>query len=236
MPQRYRLRVFASLTACLIASCSAPSTDATGDRVLFEWPVAAKLQDAMFECSDPKAFRANADGTFELFGKSRYKPKVRSPRCIALLRDVEFSDFVLEAELLQTGKDYGHRDLCLFFGVQSATQFYYVHLATKADDHAHNVFRVDNAPRTKIASQTTAGIDWGRDVWHKVKIEREVSSGAVRVYFDDMETPIMVAEDKTFGIGRIGFGSFDDQGKLRNLRIRGSELVSAESTIYVSRD
>ena len=31
----------------------------------------------------------------------------------------EDPDFVLEADLLQTGRQYGHRDLCLFFGFVS---------------------------------------------------------------------------------------------------------------------
>ena len=35
-----------------------------------------------------------------------------------------------------------------------------------ADDHAHNVFIVNGAPRTKIAKRTTSGVDWGKVVFH----------------------------------------------------------------------
>ena len=44
-------------------------------------------------------------------------------------------------------------------------------------------------------------------------------SGEIRVYFDDMKTPAMTATDKTFGAGRVGFGSFDDTGNFDDIRI-----------------
>ena len=94
-----------------------------------------------------------------------------------------------------------------------------MHLASAADDHAHNVFLVNSAPRTKIARETTDGVSWGKDEWHRVRIERTLADGRIAVYFDDMETPIMVAVDKTLGVGRLGFGSFDDTGMIDDVRI-----------------
>lgn len=175
-----------------------------------------------FEFSDPAAWRlseGDGRGVLELFGQSAYRPRVRSPFNIALIRDLEVGDFVLEAELLQTGKDYGHRDMCLFFGAKDPANFYYVHLATAADSHAHNIFLVNDAPRVAIAQRTTKGIDWGRGQWHKVRIERTLKDGKIRVFFDDLTKPIMMAEDRHFDYGRIGFGSFDDTGKVRSIRV-----------------
>ena len=34
-----------------------------------------------------------------------------------------------------------------------------------------------------------------------------------------MENPIQVAEDKTFGAGYIGVGSFDNRGRIDNIRL-----------------
>jgi hypothetical protein len=177
---------------------------------------------ADFAATDPAAWitvAADSGGYLELTRQSRYQPPVRSPVNIALLANRQFGDFVLECDLVQTGKEYGHRDMCLFFGVQNPTNFYYVHMATAADDHAHNVFIVRNAPRTKIANQTTTGVNWGLNIWHHVRLERLTETGSVKVYFDDLTTPIMVAEDKTFSEGYIGFGSFDDTGRIANIRI-----------------
>jgi hypothetical protein len=181
---------------------------------------AAALQD--FRFTDPAAWRfAKTNGTaaLELVKQSQYAPIVRSPVNIALIADKVFGDFVLDVELIQTGKEYGHRDMCLFFGFQSPTNFYYTHIATAADDHAHNIFIVNNAPRTKIAKETTKGVNWGLGVWHTVRLERNLAAGTIKVYFDDLTKPIMIAEDKSFGAGHIGFGSFDDTGMVDHIRI-----------------
>jgi hypothetical protein len=187
-----------------------------------------------FLMTDPKAWAISKEENghaLELVTQSKYNPAFRSPFNIALIKGKSFGDFVLEADLKQTGKEYGHRDMCLFFGFQDASHFYYVHMASKADDHAHNIFIVNDAPRLKIARTTTGGIHWGADLWHKVRLERKVSDGTVKVYFDDMTLPIMTAEDKTFGAGFIGFGSFDDTGKIDNIRIWGPELAPEHAPV-----
>ena len=71
----------------------------------------------------------------------------------------------------------------------------------------------------RSAKQTTKGANWGLGVWHKVRLERKLSDGSIKVYFDDMTKPIMIAEDKSFGSGHIGFGSFDDTGMVDNIRV-----------------
>ncbi len=175
-----------------------------------------------FVFSDASAWKVSGEGrerALELHQQSAYQPEVRSPVNIALLADRQFGDFILEVDLLQTGKEYGHRDMCLYFGLQNPKQFYYVHLATAADPNAHNVFIVNQAPRKNFAAKTTPGVNWGLDVWHRVRLERKVKEGTIRVFFDDLETPIMEAKDTTFGAGSIGFGSFDDTGKVKNIRI-----------------
>jgi 3-keto-disaccharide hydrolase len=175
-----------------------------------------------FQFSDPDGWRfESSSGELVLHTMCRYKPAVRSPRCIALIDGREFGDFVLEVEAMQTGKDVPHRDLCFFFGVRNASNYYYVHIAKAADRNAHNIFRVADKPRTNIAEATTAGVDWGAGEWHRVKIERDLDSGSIRVYFDDMESPIMRATDTTHGWGMIGVGSFDDSGRFRNITVRG---------------
>ena len=198
-----------------------------------------------FAMTDRKAWqisRTNNNAALELIKQSAYKLPVvktadgkdltvRSPFNIALIADQVFGDFILEADLMQTGREYGHRDMCLFFGVQSPTEFYYAHIATAADPNAHNIFVVNNKPRTNIAKQTTKGVNWGLGVWHKVRLERKLSDGTIKVYFDDFSTPIMVAEDKTFGAGYIGFGSFDDTGMVDNVKVWGRRLKDPKKPV-----
>lgn len=174
--------------------------------------------------TDPKAWKvvaADKGHVFSQFVKnSKYKPPFRSPYNIALIKDLQATDFVLEAKVRSTIKDYGHRDACLFFGWQDPAHFYYVHLGKKADDHANQIFIVNEAPRTKISKTSTAGTPW-TDGWHRVKIVRTTKDGAIAVYFDDMTKPVMAAQDRTFLWGRIGVGSFDDTTEWDDVIIRG---------------
>jgi len=198
-------------------------------KVLYEqkFDSAQALKD--FVMTDAKAWRFSPSNSLELTKQSEYKPIVRSPVNIALIADKMFEDFVLEADFMQTGREYGHRDMCLFFGFQTPTNFYYTHIATAADPNAHNIFIVNGKPRTNIAKKTTKGVNWGLGVWHKVRLERKVADGSIRVFFDDMSEPIMIAEDKTFGSGYIGFGSFDDTGMVDNIVIRGAKVTTKKT-------
>lgn len=179
-------------------------------------------KDPRWEMTDPKAWSLlkdeNGNSMLCLNGPSNYEPPVRSPKSIAILKDLDWEDFILEVDAKQTGKEYGHRDLCFFIGYQDPTHYYYIHIASKADEHAHSVFLVNGAPRVSIAKERTKGVDWGND-FHKVRIIRKCEDGKIEVYFDDMSKPIMIAEDKTFLKGKIGLGSFDDTGCFDNLKI-----------------
>jgi hypothetical protein len=176
-----------------------------------------------FEMSDSEAWKivkTDDSQALELFGASKYEARVRSPFNIAMVKDLMLGDFVMEVDLAQTGREYGHRDLCLFFAMKDPTNFYYVHMASVADDHANNIFLVNDEPRIKIASKTSTGTDWGETgSWHRVRLERMMSDGLILVYFDDMENPIMEANDTHFDFGHVGFGSFDDTGMFDNIKI-----------------
>jgi hypothetical protein len=117
-------------------------------------------------------------------------------------------------------KDYGHRDLCLFFGFQDPAHLYYVHLGKKADAHANSIFLVNGKDRVSIATKRTEGTNWD-DNWHTVRIVRKVESGTILVYFDDLTKPVMETVDKTFTWGRVGIGSFDDTGNFDEVRVWG---------------
>src|SRR5206468_12074763 len=185
--------------------------------------------------SDPKAWRHAKDGdngALELFGKSDYNPKDRSPWNIALIADRVFTDFVMDVELQSTVKPYPHQDMCLFYGFKATNKFYYTHIAVAADPHAHNIFIVNDAPRTAIAKETTQGVTWGENQWHKVRIERNTGAGTIKVYFDDFSKPIMVAEDKTFASGCIGFGSFDDKGKIDNVKVWAPTMTRKKTGFF----
>lgn len=198
------------------------------------------IRDFVF--SDAKAWKlstTNGETSLECLGKSKYTPKDRSPFNIALIADKVFGDFVLECELQSTVKPYPHQDMCLFFGFAATNKFYYTHIAVrpdpvKADSHAHDIFIVNDTPRKCFAKEVSNGVTWGANVWHKIRVERKLADGSIRVYFDDLTKPIMTGEDKTFSAGQIGFGTFDDAGKVRNIRVWGPSS-EAKATEFFQR-
>lgn len=175
--------------------------------------------------TDPKAWKVDQrDGNhfYSQFKASDYKPKHRSPFNYSLLKEVVVGDFVLDVKVQSTRAEYGHRDACFFFGHQDPDHFYYVHIATRADDHANQIFIVDGKPRTKISKTSTKGTKWSEG-WHQVRIVRKLQPGTIEVYFDDMKQPIMTAVDKTFTHGRIGVGTFDDTANFDDIVLRGEK-------------
>ena len=170
---------------------------------------------------------------FSQFRKeSNYIPKFRSPFHQAILRDRIVGDFQLDVRVLSTHVDYNHRDACVFFGYQSPTEFYYLHLGKVTDQHANQIFIVNNADRTKISLTTTEGTPWD-DQWHRVRIVRKIDSGEIQVFFDDLEKPAMTAVDQTFVSGRTGLGSFDDTADWDDFKLRGV-VVQAAKTVHGS--
>ena len=174
--------------------------------------------------TDAKAWKiekADDGHYFRQFQNSNYKPPHRSPLNRAYVKELQVTDFVLEAKAQSTGKDGAHRDMCLFFGYQDPAHFYYVHLAKQADDHANQIFIVNGADRKKISTTTTKGTAWD-ERWHRLKIVRTTADGSIAVYFDDMKTPVMTAQDKTFTWGQVGIGSFDDSGNWDDVKVFGT--------------
>jgi hypothetical protein len=184
----------------------------------------AKGAESSFEVVDLK----NADGeptkALRALGTSKFQPVHRSPPNFALLKDLDMGDFELTAKVQSTNVGAGaHRDMCVFWGYQDPTHFYYVHFGAKADPHACQIFIVDDAPRLAITQKEAKGTPWTKG-WHTVKVVRRVADGTIEVYFDDMDKPFMTAHDKTFEWGRVGLGTFDDNGNWDDFELRGVEV------------
>ena len=59
-----------------------------------------------------------------------------------------------------------------------------------------------------------------------------MADGTIKVYFDDMSKPIMVAEDTNFKSGYVGFGSFDDTGMVDDIKIWGPSVETKKTEFY----
>jgi hypothetical protein len=141
----------------------------------------------------------------------------------------EFGSVRFDAEVrIDTPVEITNRDVIVVFGYRSPTEFYYAHLSTDNTIYPHNgIFVVDNADRLRIDDQwnefasvgAPPAIDDAR--WHDVRVVHCAGSGEIAVYVDHSRTPLMTAVDPTFESGRVGFGSFDNTGRIRDLTVRG---------------
>lgn len=118
------------------------------------------------------------------------------------------------------------RDVVLIWNYQSPTRFYYAHLSQDNGIYAHNgIFVVDDADRRRIDDQwngTTGAAPAIDDTdWHDVRLTYDAPSGAVQVRMDGASEPLMTATDTTFSGGRVGFGSFDNYGRIRDVKVSG---------------
>jgi len=178
--------------------------------------------------TDAKAWkiaREGGNGFLSLYRKSDFEPRVKSLQNFVLLPDVALVSFVLDLKMRSTSPASKCRSLCVVFGYQTPTQYYYAHIANITDVTSHAILVVDGQDRRSIVYQRTAGVDW-KDGWHHVRIVRRWGDGAILVYFDDMSAPIINAADQRFDLGRIGIGSFDDLGDFDEIKLRGVRAVA----------
>ncbi|MEV4539701.1 PQQ-dependent sugar dehydrogenase [Asanoa sp. NPDC049518] len=129
---------------------------------------------------------------------------------------------------LDTPVEVTNRDVIIVFGYRSDTEFYYAHVSTDNTIYPHNgIFKVNNADRERIDYQWN-GRSLGANPaivdakWHTVRVRHLPATGEIAVYVDGAKDPLMTAKDTTFGSGRVGFGSFDNIGRLRDLKVKGT--------------
>ena len=172
---------------------------------------------AKWEVLDPASWRvADTGGAIEITTrKSDYRPPHRSPGHVALVRGFEAGSCVITFRVKSTLDTGHHRDCCVFFGWQDPANFYYVHFGAKPDPASGQIMVVDDAPRRPL-TENQKKVPWDDD-WHTVRVERDVTGGIIRAYFDD--ELLMEATDTTFGAGRVGIGSFDDLNRFDDFRV-----------------
>jgi hypothetical protein len=178
----------------------------------------SSLGDLVF--GNPTQWEHDAAGFIASTGAS-YAPPYRSPFSVALVKSIQVESFVMDLEMLQTSPDGdAHRDMVMIWSLVSPSEFYYAHVSTAHDGVAHNILIVNNADRTAISDTFSQGYDWGRDVWKRLRVVHDVATGDMAVYDLDMPaTAILTANDTTFQGGYVGFGSFDNSGRVRNVKV-----------------
>ncbi len=182
-----------------------------------------------WQFEDPAAWQWEGEGEASLLvlkKQSLYKPKFRRPLNLAWFGGKVGESFTLTCEARLDVFNAGNNDLCLAFDGLSDSEFYYAHLGETADG-VHLQFHIVNlADRKAITTFRTNALAWQPDHWHPIKLERNASTGSMKVWFEDQL--VLEATNKTFSQGKIGLGSFDDRGAFRKVAIKSLSLEKSE--------
>ncbi|MGO1412120.1 MAG: PQQ-dependent sugar dehydrogenase [Microbacterium sp.] len=150
---------------------------------------------------------------------------IRRPFEYALLDHEPFGSVQMEADVrLDAPATVNNRDIILVFGHQSDTEYYYAHLSQDNTIYAHNgIFKVDGADRERIDDQYDGSVGAPPAVtdeeWHNVRLVHCAETGEIAVWVDGLDRPLLTATDTSFAEGRVGFGSFDNTGRMRDLTV-----------------
>lgn len=168
---------------------------------------------------------------------------IRRPFEYAVLTEGdELGSFDLTAQVrLDEKASVNNRDVIVVFGWQSDTEYYYAHLSKDNTIYPHNgIFKVNGVDRERIDDQWNGTIGAPPAVtdeeWHDVRVIRCADTGQVAVYLDGLASPLMTATDTTFPTGRVGFGSFDNFGRLRDLTVTAAAVDDVAPGVTVKSE
>ena len=153
---------------------------------------------------------------------------VRRPTAYLLLPSIEWTDTTINLRARTSEPEsVVNRDVVVIFGYVDPTHFYYAHLSSNSDDRFHTIIMKVMGDARETIDLQDAPVAPLTDAWHDIRLTHK-ANGTIRVYVDDMTTPVLTAEDTTFPVGAVGFGCFDDRALFDDVRVSGTARSSSE--------
>jgi len=160
-------------------------------------------------------------GNHFLHMKRNREPGVpRRPLQFARLKNVNVGSFEFQARVRREGQS-----MIIVFNYVDTLHFYYTHISADrgTEQPVHNgIFIVNGEPRKRIAG-TEAPPTLPDKGWHRVRVVRDVSSGAIEVFVDNQKEPLFSVSDWTFTCGQLGIGSFDETGDFDDIELNSND-------------
>lgn len=156
-----------------------------------------------------------------LLKKGPQIPPVRRPGEYGLIRDKQWTDITVTMRIKTLMPDeVKGRDICILFGYVDDTHFYYAHLCSDSNGKSHNVIMKVSGDERNVIMKETLPQPRLTSQWHTVRIEH-LSGGSIKVWMDDMDEPLMTADDNDYPAGMVGVGSFDDIAMFDSIEVKG---------------
>jgi hypothetical protein len=150
----------------------------------------------------------------------------RRPQKFALAATEPFRSVTVEAEVRRDG-----RSLVIVYAWQDESHFNYAHIssdtAVKANVH-NGMFHIFGGERVRI-SPLDGPAALPDQEWTPVKLVFDGDTGQCYVEVNGERNPSLYAVDLSLRWGRVGFGSFDETGAFRRVRITGEAREAIET-------
>ncbi len=167
--------------------------------------------------SDWKVDREGGTEVLHLVTHRGPLPGPRRPIQFALTEIPDYARLTIDADAMALG-----RSLMIVFAYRDEAHFDYAHLSTDtaAKQPVHNgIFHVYGGERVRISSERGRPAFGESGRWYHVKLAHDAGAGAVSVAVDGQAIPALEGVDRSLGPGKIGFGSFDETGAFKNVKI-----------------
>jgi hypothetical protein len=199
------MKFLVMLVVTVVAACAADKLTAFGR----EWAVPV--------ASDWKIDRVDGVEVLRLVEHRGPLPGPRRPIQFALSGAGDYGLLTFEADVKPLGGS-----LLIVFAYHDEAHFDYAHLSvdpgTKQPVH-NGIFHVYGGERVRISSERGPAAFTASGRWHHVRLVHNATTGTVGVMVDGEAVPALEAVDRSLGPGKAGFGSFDETGEFKNVKI-----------------
>ncbi len=133
-------------------------------------------------------------------------------------------DLRLTARTLRTAST-SNRDVVVIFGYVDPTHFYYAHFGAASNGTTETVIMKVSGRQARVVIHSPLIVEPAPFTSLDPVNFRVTHSanGAISVYSEDMESPVMTANDTSHPVGRVGFGSFNDPAEFHQFSVSGEK-------------
>ena len=144
-------------------------------------------------------------------------PNEYFPSEVAFLTNRLYGDFIMEFDYLQKNREFTIRDICVLFGYQDSTHYYFAQAASKDGKYNHNIFKVENDRPVKIGESKNRGVIWNYQKWSHIVVVRKIEVPLLELYIDG--ELILSSSSDNGSEGKLGFGTYGSGFKIDNLKV-----------------